>query len=70
MNQTLRISSDSRRMIEMADRGYSYWVSDEQLQTFSSLSPARRLQWLEEIRELMHELAPSSVRESWARLRR
>lgn len=50
--------------------GYTYWVSDEQLRTFASLSPARRLQWLEEMREFTYRLAPEKTRESWRRLRR
>jgi hypothetical protein len=55
--------------MDMAERGYSYWVNDDQLRAFSSLSAARRLQWLEEMRELMHELASPEIRERWARLR-
>lgn len=54
----------------MSERGYSYWVSDEQLFTFARLPPARRLLWLEETREVTFKLAPPHVRESWQRLRR
>ena len=50
--------------------GFTYWVPDEQLRTFASLTPERRLRWLEETRETMFRLAPAHVRESWARLRR
>jgi len=53
----------------MADRGYTYTVSDEQLRVFLALSPARRLQWLEETRELMYRLATPEVRASWRKLR-
>jgi hypothetical protein len=54
----------------VSDRGYSYWVSDEQLRTFASLPVARRLQWLEEMREATFRMAPPHVIESWRRLRR
>lgn len=54
----------------MVERGYTYWVSDEQLHTFSNLTPARRLQWLEELRHVTFQLAPAHVRESWNKLRR
>ena len=54
----------------MGERGYTYWVSDEQLRTFAALTPARRLQWLEEMREVTFRLAPQHVRDNWAKLRR
>ena len=50
--------------------GFTYWVSDEQLRTFASLAPARRLQWLEEMRELTFELAPPKTRRNWELLRK
>lgn len=50
--------------------GFTYWVSDEQLRTFASLSPERRLRWLEEMRELTFEMAPEKTRASWRRLRK
>lgn len=53
-----------------SERGFSYWVSDEQLRTFASLPPARRLQWLEEMREATFRMAPPHVIESWRKLRR
>jgi hypothetical protein len=49
--------------------GYSYHVSDEQLRTFRSRSPAERLAWLEETRALLVELAPPRARRWWRRLR-
>lgn len=54
----------------MGERGYTYWVSDQQLLTFARMSPARRLRWLEEMREVTFKLAPPHVRESWRKLRR
>lgn len=30
--------------------GFSYYVSDEQMQAFAGLSPLQRLQWLDEAR--------------------
>jgi hypothetical protein len=56
-------------MMAMADRGFSYWVSDEQLRTFAATSPERRLAWLEEMRRVTFELAPPHVRAHWAALR-
>jgi hypothetical protein len=53
----------------MSEVGFTYWVSDEQLRTFSSLSPARRLQWLEETREAMWKMATPETRAHWRRLR-
>ena len=52
------------------ETGYTYWVSDEQLRTFASLSIERRLRWLEELREVTFRLAPPHVRARWDRLRR
>jgi hypothetical protein len=57
-------------MADVPLRGYTYWVSDEQLRTFAALSPARRLRWLEETRELTYRLATPEVRARWQRLRR
>ena len=55
----------------MAERdGFYYTVSDEQLATFRSLSPAHRLAWLEETRELTWRLAPEKTRRWWRRLRK
>lgn len=54
----------------MGERGYTYWVSDDQLFTFARMSPARRLLWLEEMREVTFKLAPPHVRENWRKLRR
>ncbi len=54
----------------MSERGYTYWVSDEQLRVFASLSPSRRLQWLEEMREATFRMAPPHVKERWRKLRR
>ncbi len=55
----------------MGDKpGFSYEVSDAQLRAFQTRSPAARLQWLEETRELMWKLASPAARASWARLRR
>jgi len=50
--------------------GFTYWVSDEQLRTFASLSPERRLQWLEEMREFTSQVASPKARASWERLRK
>ena len=35
---------------EKATGGYSYYVSDEQLEAFAKLAPYERLKWVDEIR--------------------
>lgn len=50
-------------------RGFHYYVSDEQLRVFRSLTPERRLAWLEEMRELTITLAPAKAKRWWRRLR-
>lgn len=50
--------------------GFTYWVSDEQLRVFSSLTPGQRLRWLEELREWTWKAASEETRQSWARFRR
>lgn len=50
-------------------RGFHYHVSDEKLRVFRSRTPAERLRWLEEMRELTWRLAPPKTRERWDRLR-
>jgi hypothetical protein len=47
-----------------------YYVSDEQLRVFASLSPDRRLAWLDEMRALTAELAPPEAQRWWRRFRR
>lgn len=49
--------------------GFHYYVSDEQLRVFASLSPARRLQWLEEMREFTVRVAPPEAQRWWRRFR-
>ena len=61
-------SSSASNGRPMAERGFSYTVSDEQLRTFRSMTPSRRLQWLEEMREFTYRLAPPHVRERWRKL--
>ena len=54
----------------MSDRrGFRYHVSDEQLRAFRKLTPDRRLQWLDEMRQLSIELAPERARRWWRKLR-
>lgn len=50
-------------------KGFHYTVSERQLRVFRSCSPARRLQWLEEMRELSWQLAPPEAKKWWSRLR-
>lgn len=49
--------------------GFHYHVSVEQLRVFRSRTPAERLRWLEEMRELTWRLAPPKTKERWERLR-
>lgn len=54
----------------MSERpGFRHHVSDEQLAVFRSRSPAERLRWLDEMRELSIRLAPAKAKRSWQRLR-
>lgn len=54
----------------MSEAGFTYWVSDEQLRVFASVTPARRLAWLEEAREATFRIAPEKTKEIWEALRR
>lgn len=50
--------------------GFHYDVSEEQIRAFSACSPAERLRWLEEMREVTWKLASPETKRSWGRLRR
>ena len=50
--------------------GFSYFVTDTQLDAFRSLTPGQRLQWLDEARDFSVRVAPTSAKRSWQRLRR
>lgn len=49
--------------------GYHYHVSDEQLRTFRSRTPAERFRWLDETRETLVQLATPKTRAWWERFR-
>ena len=51
-------------------RGYSYWVSDEQLQAFGKLSLIDRLRWVEAARLFTLATQTPETRERMERLRR
>ena len=51
-------------------RGFYYEVSDEQRRVFASLTPERRLQWLEEMRVFTWETATDEAKANWRRLRK
>jgi hypothetical protein len=50
-------------------RGVYYYVSDEQLRVFASLTPTQRLAWLEEMREFTALVAPPEAQRWWRRFR-
>lgn len=50
--------------------GYSYWVSDEQLEAFGKLSLLDRLRWVEAAREFTLAAQTPETRERMERLRR
>ena len=50
--------------------GFGYWVSDEQLQAYSKLTPLERLQWLDEALRFILLARSEEVRERHERLRR
>ena len=64
------MSTDSEDEKEAPKGGSTSWVSDEPLQTFSSLTPGQRLRWLEELREWTWKAASEETKPRWARLRR
>lgn len=50
--------------------GFSYWVSDEQLEAFQKLSLFERLQWVESARQFTLSAQTPETRERMTRLRR
>ncbi len=50
--------------------GFTYYVTDEQIDAYRSVPIERRLQWIEETARATYDLASPEVRERWARLRR
>lgn len=55
----------------MSERGgYDYFVSDEQIATYSALPIHVRLAWVEETARVTYELSTPEVRARWAALRR
>ncbi len=50
--------------------GFSYWVSDEQLEAFGKLSLLDRLRWVEAAREFTLAAQTPETRERMERLRR
>jgi hypothetical protein len=50
--------------------GYDYYVSDEQIATYSALPIHVRLSWVEETARVAYELSTPEVRARWAALRR
>lgn len=50
--------------------GFSYWVSDEQLEAFGKLSLLERLRWVEAAREFTLAAQTPETRERMERLRR
>lgn len=52
------------------EHGYSYWVSDEQLEAFSKLTYEQRFNWVEETRAFLVAAATPEVVERILRLRR
>ena len=49
--------------------GFGYWVSDEQLEAYSRLTPLQRLQWVDEARRftLLGRTAETARRQEWLR---
>jgi hypothetical protein len=52
------------------DGGFGYWVSDEQLQAYSQLTPLQRLRWLDEALRFILLARSEEARERHDRLRR
>ncbi len=51
------------------EKGFSYYVSDEQLFAFARCSIGKRLEWLEEMREFTIAASTPEVRAGWRHLR-
>jgi hypothetical protein len=52
-----------------APPGFTYHVGDAQLAAFRTRTPAQRLRWLEEARELSIRLASDEAKRWWRRFR-
>ena len=53
-----------------AKPGFTYFVTDAQLDAFQTLTPGQRLQWLDEARDFSVRVAPPEAKQSWRQLRR
>ena len=51
-------------------RGFTYEVSDEQIDAYRALPIERRIRWIEETARATYALASPEVRARWSRLRR
>lgn len=49
--------------------GFGYWVSDEQLEAYSRLTPMQRLQWVDQARRftLLGRTRETAQRQEWLR---
>lgn len=50
-------------------RGFTYEVSDEQIDAYRALPIERRIRWIEETARATYALASPEVRARWSRLR-
>jgi hypothetical protein len=49
--------------------GFTYFVSDEQLRVYATLSVEQRMQWVEDTRQFTWHTASAQTRAAWLRLR-
>jgi hypothetical protein len=56
--------------VKPTDRGYVYWVDDEQMRAFSGLTHAQRFEWVESTRAFLVMAATPETTERILRLRR
>lgn len=49
-------------MNEPTVKGYSYYVTDEQIRKYRKLTPRQKLEWLEEVNEFTNKAAPDRVK--------
>ena len=57
-------------IIDQEEKGFSYYVSDEQLAAFGKLTPLQRLQWVDEARRFTLLARTPETAQRQERLRR
>ncbi|MFH1782850.1 MAG: hypothetical protein ABH848_04465 [Candidatus Omnitrophota bacterium] len=56
--------------MKIKGKGFSYFLEDEKIIEYLRLSPAMRLEWLEDIDSLNHKALTGERRKIWEKFRR